>query len=69
MVNNQCIKKYHHFTLEELEEADEAGAGYCISCGAWRDGCEPDACNYECEECGESMVFGASELAIMGYVK
>jgi len=41
------------------------GVGFCLSCGADRMGCEPDACNYPCEECGEDQVFGAEELIIM----
>ena len=55
------------FTLEQLEEADEAMAGYCIACGAWCDLCEPDAHEYECAECGEHKVYGAAELVVMGY--
>lgn len=42
--------------------------GFCLNCGAERDCCEPDACNYECEECGKRQVFGAEELLIMGVV-
>ena len=42
--------------------------GYCLACGAERDGCEPDARNYECESCGERQVFGAAELLMMGGV-
>lgn len=38
--------------------------GFCIACGADADGCEPDARNYECEECGERQVFGAEEVMI-----
>ena len=36
--------------------------GFCISCGAKADGCEPDARGYECEACGERQVYGAEEL-------
>lgn len=36
--------------------------GFCISCGAESNSCEPDARNYECESCGDSSVFGAEEL-------
>lgn len=61
--------KYHTFTLEQLEEVDEDMAGYCLACGAWRDGCEPDARKYDCEECNEPMVYGAGEIAIMGLMK
>ena len=36
--------------------------GFCIECGAEREGCEPDAREYECWDCGANAVFGASEL-------
>lgn len=42
--------------------------GFCISCGAYHDGCEPDARNYPCDECGENQVFGAQEILIMGLI-
>lgn len=53
--------------LDQLMEAIESDEhlGFCLSCGADRDGCEPDARHYECEECGELQVFGAQELLIM----
>ena len=56
------------FTMEEIEEAMADQAGYCTKCGAWRDCCEPDAREYDCEECGENSVYGAEELVIMGLV-
>lgn len=48
-------------------EADE-NAGFCIACGARCDNVEPDACNYECEDCGEREVFGAEHLLLAGYI-
>ena len=36
--------------------------GLCTACGAERDGCEPDAEDYECEECGEDKVMGYMNL-------
>lgn len=39
--------------------------GFCLACGADADGVEPDAENYDCDECGESMVFGAEQVLIM----
>ncbi len=39
--------------------------GFCTDCGAEKDGCEPDARNYTCDECGADSVFGAEELLIM----
>jgi len=40
--------------------------GFCLACGAERDGCEPDAREYPCDECGENEVFGAEECLLMG---
>ena len=39
--------------------------GFCIKCGADHDGCEPDARNYKCDECGAFEVYGAEELMLM----
>lgn len=36
--------------------------GFCLACGFEADGVEPDACEYECEACGEAQVFGCEEL-------
>lgn len=42
-------------------EADDM-IGICIECG-FEQGCvEPDARDYQCEDCGASTVFGAQEL-------
>jgi len=58
------------FTLEEIEPALlEGTTGFCVNCGAEKDGCEPDARNYPCDECGENEVFGAEELLVMGLVE
>lgn len=39
--------------------------GVCLACGAERDGCEPDASGYECYECGENKVMGATDLMMI----
>jgi len=57
------------FTLEQIQDAIEINSGFCTECGAERDGCEPDARNYECPECGKRKVFGAEELLLMGMVE
>ena len=58
------------FCLEEIEQASEAMLGFCIACGSESAyAVEPDARNCECEECGESTVFGADEILIMGLVE
>lgn len=64
MSTHKRIKK---LTLRRLEAATETYTGFCLACGAERDCCEPDAREYECERCGESQVYGAEELIMMGY--
>ncbi|WP_428489100.1 hypothetical protein [Rhodopila sp.] len=60
---------YRMFTMQQVAEASELQAGYCLACGNMRDCCEPDAREYECEECHELQVYGAEELIIMGRVQ
>lgn len=56
------------FELEMIEEAMEDYIGFCTACGASKDCCEPDAREYECDDCGQFKVYGAEELLIMGLV-
>ena len=51
----------------EVAEEDEGG-GFCVGCGAERMGCEPDARQYKCEDCGQNKVYGAAELILCGVV-
>ena len=57
-------------SLEKLLDAVESemfgleNPGFCMSCGHQQDGCEPDAREYECEECEENQVFGAEWIMI-----
>lgn len=70
MTINELLKKHgvDHLDIDELEQATRNGMfgldnpGFCVACGAERDGCEPDAEGYECDECGEMAVCGAQEL-------
>jgi transcription elongation factor Elf1 len=39
--------------------------GFCLICGNEASGVEPDAENYECENCGAEQVFGAEELLMV----
>lgn len=54
-------------TFSRLEEAILASEemGFCIACGAERDGVEPDAEKYRCDECGTSSVYGADQLILL----
>jgi len=67
-----CGAVIHHepitFTLEQIKMAMEESSGFCIKCGAERDCCEPDAREYECDECKKKSVYGAEELVLMGLV-
>ena len=56
------------FELEAIEEAMESYSGFCVQCGAEKDGCEPDARKYKCDACGQMSVYGAEELVVMGLV-
>jgi hypothetical protein len=51
-------------TLKRVMAAIESGdsVGFCKACGAEAHGVEPDARNYECEECEAPEVSGAEEL-------
>jgi hypothetical protein len=55
-------------TLAHVQEMVENNQGFCLACGETQDGVEPDARKYECESCGESKVYGAEELVLMGLV-
>ena len=56
-------------TEDQFRQFDEDSYGICVACGFEQDGCEPDARNYECHDCGEESVFGVSELLISGEIE
>jgi hypothetical protein len=58
-------KKITFEMLEAIIHGDNA-TGFCRACGYEQDGVEPDARDYECENCGLNLVYGAEELLIMG---
>jgi hypothetical protein len=57
-------------TVDRVMEAAERemfsldNPGFCLACGEEAMGCEPDACEYECESCGAPLVYGAQELLL-----
>lgn len=50
---------------ELLWTARDEDAGYCLSCGAFAYGVEPDARRYACEVCGQETVYGIEEVSLM----
>lgn len=54
--------------MNEADYASESedGGGFCLSCGDYCDGVEPDARRYTCEGCGEPRVYGLEELLMRG---
>jgi len=44
------------------------GRGFCTACGHEACEVEPDAHEYECENCGEPAVYGAEELIVAGHI-
>ena len=54
-------------SMEEAEELDSLGEGFCLACGETQ-AAEPDARRYVCDCCGARKVYGAAELALMGLV-
>ena len=65
--NGKIIPK--RFTVERLEAASNDNIGFCVACGDVRDCCEPDARKYPCDGCGKNLVYGAEEIALMGWIK
>ena len=62
------MKKFR-MSEERFNDLCESYTGLCLSCGAGRSHCEPDARGYPCEECGEPKVYGAEELLLMGRIE
>lgn len=62
------LKLHPSITEDRVMEAVERSMmsldnpGFCITCGADAEGCEPDARQYRCDECAEPQVYGAEEL-------
>lgn len=55
---------------DEYDELEDCYGGFCLKCKEFCfDGCEPDAMNYECPECGKRAVMGIESAFLMGYVK
>ncbi len=63
----QKLREDPEFKKMLIESAQEDGTcGFCISCGAERLCVEPDAEEYECENCGGPFVYGAEQIILIG---
>ena len=67
------MTKCKGISIEEYEEYNyEGGMGFCLHCDDLDGGVggyvEPDACGYECSQCGNAQVYGLGEILIMGLV-
>lgn len=66
-------KIHERITAERLIAAFEAdgfglgGTGFCLACGEEVEACEPDAGPITCPSCGAKRVYGAEQIAIMGF--
>lgn len=64
---HESITPERIISLIEQRESNLDNPGICIGCGEEHDSCEPDAREYQCENCGENKVYAPEELLIMGY--
>lgn len=64
-INYKAIDMDHVMDAVERSMFSLDNPGICVKCGAERDGCEPDAQNYECYDCGERAVMGAEMLLVV----
>jgi len=53
----------------EMYECSDDGTGFCVRCGEYTSGVEPDAAKYTCESCGQSSVYGIEILALRGFIE
>ena len=52
--------------LMDVIQAEEF-QGFCLNCGELAYNVEPDARRYECDECGDTTVYGAEEILLCGW--
>lgn len=55
-----------HISTEQVMAAVMAddGTGICTACGSEQHGCEPDAEQLTCQDCGQPAVYGAEQLLL-----
>jgi hypothetical protein len=56
------VERVMEAAQREMFELDNQG--FCLICGEEAEGCEPDARNNKCDNCGAEQVFGAEEIIL-----
>jgi hypothetical protein len=56
-------------TEAQYEQLVNDQMGVCLACRTTKSGCEPDARQYECDECGKHEVYGTEECLLMGRIE
>lgn len=64
----EVLVKTFEMTEDEFREGSEGFEGRCLACGETAFHVEPDARNYQCDECGAAKVYGLEELLLMGCI-
>ena len=67
--NRKGEDRFHPVFEDRESPLDFDNVGFCLGCGSETSGVEPDACKYPCESCGQPLVYGLEEIAIMGLVE
>jgi len=63
------MRRVKLITEQEYLASNTEQAGFCSNCQEFtQNGVEPDAQNYNCEECGESTVMGTEQALVMGLI-
>lgn len=55
-------------TGDEYDAMEENSEGVCTACGCIREMCEPDAENYQCDDCGKPKVVGTMIALEDGFI-
>lgn len=57
-----------HLSTSQYSAMEDDNTGVCLACHEEASGVEPDAEDYECENCGEHRVTGMMNLLLGGHI-
>jgi hypothetical protein len=57
-----------HISTTQYQAMEDDNTGVCLACHEETSGVEPDAEDYECENCGEHRVTGMMNLLLNGNI-